>query len=82
MTANKLRRSADMINRGMSMARPMLSDADYDKANKVLALLADIEDDLRKCEECGLECSERNERCQFIRTLVTKIKSTFFPNRA
>jgi len=54
-----------------------LTQEHVDAINRVLRSLADIDDTIKACEECGLDMSQRKDLQNAHRDFATKVKQIF-----
>lgn len=66
------------------MPRPSmgpLSDNDYAKINKHLALLENVRQEIEKATQAGMPCDEMDQQCHALRDRLQAIKAAYFPDR-
>lgn len=63
----------------MPLINPLTQDH-VDAINRVLRSVADIQDTINACTECGLDMTQRQEILNAQKDFATKVKQIFMPH--
>lgn len=64
----------------MAISSP-LTDADYDGIKRQLDTLQDLDAELKKAAQAGIDVTAQKEQARQSREQLLKLKQTYFPNK-